>query len=129
MTAARIFLLFDAFVLTVYAVGFFYDPALLGVLVDLELNGPNAYTEIFAFYGGLEIGIAAYLAWSALKTERVRPALVFFAFAFGAAGLARTVGCLVYGFGDPAQPIVAGVEVVFALGALGLYRRIQHDVT
>lgn len=122
MTAARAFLWFDAFVLTLYAVGFFYDPALLGVLVNLELQGPNAYTEIFAFYGGLELGIATYLAWAAMKPERVGPALVFFAFAFGAAGAARTLGCLLYGFEDPAHPIVAAIEVGFAVVAIGLHR-------
>ncbi len=119
----RGFLAAGALVLAIYAVGFGLDPALLGRLVGLAFQDNNAFVEIRAFYGGLELGLAGFLAFAAVRTVHARSALVLFAFAFGAAGLARLAGILEYGFTGPSQPLVAAIELAGSVAALLLARR------
>lgn len=124
MRAARIFLGLGAVVLACYAVPFLLSPGLLGTLVELEYKGPNAYVEIRSFYGGLELGMAAFFLWAARRPPMVSTALAAFACFFGCAGLARAWGIAEYGFSDPSHPIVAGVEVVGAGVAVWLRGRL-----
>jgi Domain of unknown function (DUF4345) len=119
----RGFLASGALVLFAYAVGFVLDPALLGRLVGLAFEDANAFVEIRAFYGGLELGLAGFLAFAAFRTAHTRTALVLFACAFGAAGLARLAGIVEYGFTGPSQPLVAAIELAGAVVALLLARR------
>lgn len=120
---ARGFLALGALVLAAYAVAFLADPALLGRLVGLAFEDANAFVEVRAFYGGLELGLAAFFAWAALRPAHARAALVLFAFAFGAAGAARAWGLAEYGFAGPSQPLVAALELAGAAAALVLARR------
>ena len=119
----RGFLALGALVLGVYAVAFLFSPALLGRLVGLAFGDANAFVEIRAFYGGLELGIAGFLAWAAFRPAHARSALVLFAFAFGAAGAARFWGIAEFGFTGPSQPLVAGIELAAAAAAAALARR------
>jgi hypothetical protein len=120
---ARGFLALGALVLAAYAAAFAVDPALLGRLVGLAFEEANAFVEIRAFYGGLELGLAAFLAWAALRPAHAGAALVMFAFTFGAAGAARVWGVLAFGFTGPSQPLVAAIELAGAAAALALARR------
>jgi hypothetical protein len=99
----RIFLLLGASVLAAYAIAFLLSPALLGSLVGLACEDANAFVEIRAFYGGLELGSAGFLAC--------------------AAGAARAWGVAEFGFTGPSQPLVAGIELAGAAVALLLARR------
>jgi hypothetical protein len=122
-TFERAFLALGALVLVAYAVGFLLDPALLGRLVGLRFEEANAFVEIRAFYGGLELGLAAFLALAAVRPVHARAALVLFALAFGAAGLARFAGIVEYGSTGASQPLVAAIEVAGAVAAAALTRR------
>ena len=129
LRGARLFLAIGAAVLAVYGVLLFANPALFESLVGLEFVGPNAPVEIRAFYGGLELGLAAFLAASARRTAWLDAALAAFALAFGAAGLARLSGIAQYGFTGPSQPVVAVIEIVAAAVAWRLRRGIHGGVT
>lgn len=122
---ARGFLLASAIVLLAYALPFLIAPKLLGQLVQVEYVGPNAYVEIRAFYGGLELGIALYLLWSAQAAQRAPYALMMFGLVFFPAGAARAWGVLQYGATGPSQPIVAVIEMVGASLALWLARALR----
>ena len=119
----RVFLLLGAAVLAAYAVAFLLSPARLGRLVGLAFEDANAFVEIRAFYGGLEAGLAAFLAWAALRPAHARSALWLFAFAFGAAGAARLWGIAEFGATGPSQPAVAVIELAGAAAALLLAGR------
>jgi hypothetical protein len=108
-----------------YAASFFFRPTLLGELVGFQTTSPNALVEITAFYGGLEFGLAAFLIWSALQPPRVIFALAFFFLTFFCAGAARFLGLALYGCEGPSQPTVASIEIVMALLALWLNRRLS----
>jgi uncharacterized membrane protein HdeD (DUF308 family) len=123
LRGARLFLALAGAVLAVYGVLLFADPALLGRLVGLRFEGANAPVEIRAFYGGLELGLAAFFVAAARRPAWVEPALAAFALAFGAAGVARAAGIVQFGFTGPSQPLVAGIEIAAAVFAAWLRRR------
>jgi hypothetical protein len=122
LRGARVFLAIGAAVLAVYGVLLFADPALLGRLVGLTFVDPNAPVEIRAFYGGLELGLAAFFAAASRRSAWLDAALAAFALAFGAAGLARLAGIAQFGFTGPSQPVVAGIEIVAAAVAWRMRR-------
>ena len=115
---SRVLLALGGVVLMGYGVAFLIHPPLLGVLTGLEFGKPDAYTEVRAFYGGLEFGIALYLLYCARRPEFIRGGLLFCFLAFLAAGLARFAGLVQYGATDPAQAVAGGLELAFALFAL-----------
>ena len=124
MQLARVFLAVMAAVTACYALAFLARPDLLGRLVELDYRGPNAYAEVRAFYGGLELGLALFFGWAALHPPAVRTALIAFALLFGCAGVARAWGMAEFGLSGPTQPAAAAVEVVTAALAGWLARRV-----
>jgi len=69
-------------------------------LVEVGLTADTGLgrTEVRAFYGGLEIGIAAFLLWCALRRERTRIGLVAAMLTIGGTGLGRLSGIALEGF-------------------------------
>lgn len=65
--------------------------------VDLPADTPNARTEIRAMYGGLEIGIAAFLALAIAWPELAQTALIFQLFALGGLAIGRLLAIAVDG--------------------------------
>lgn len=123
MKTAKYFLILNGIILLTYSFSFFVKPELLGELVGFTHHSPNTLVEITAFYGGLELGLAIFLIWSAIRAERQYFGLMGFAFIFFTAGLARLLGIILYGFEDPSQPIVTAIELVFAAFAIYLSRK------
>jgi hypothetical protein len=101
-------------ILAIYGGVFLVSPALLGDLVGLAFTGTNAPVEIRSFYGGLELGMAAFLFACSQRGSLVPAGLLFCALAFSCAGLARLAGVLQYGFEGPSQPFVGAIELAFA---------------
>ena len=97
------------------------QPSLLGV-VGVELARPSAATEIRAFYGGLELGLAAFFIAAAMRGGAwLRPALFAQTAAFGGIVIARLVGILVDGSAEPMIWLFAALEGAGAvLGAVAL---------
>jgi len=70
--------------------------------------------EVTAFYGGLELGLALFLMWSANTKERIGFGLMMLFFVFLTAGTARLIGMIRFGFEDPSQPIVTFLEIIWS---------------
>lgn len=117
-----IFIRISALILAVYAIAFLFIPELLGDLVGFTHYSPNTLVEVTAFYGGLELGIAIFLMWSAADKSRVQYALMMLFFVFLSAGLARLLGIIRFGFEDPSQPIVTALEIVWSIIAIWMAR-------
>lgn len=66
----------------------------VGLIADTALGR----TEVRAFYGGLELGIAAFLAWCLAVPSRTRVGLVAAALTVGFTGLGRLSGIALEGF-------------------------------
>lgn len=78
----------SAAVWAAFGVWLFADPAALSH-VGVVVETPSARTEVRAFYGGLELGVAAFLAWC-LLTDEVRAGLAAALAAILTVGLCRT---------------------------------------
>ena len=100
--------------LAAYGVVFFVAPNLLAEIVGLEFTSPNAAVEIRSFYGGLELGIAAFLLTGAWRPAVAPAGILLCALAFSCAGAARLLGVLQYGSEGPSQPLVGVVELSLA---------------
>jgi hypothetical protein len=127
--AARALVIAGGIILIAYGAVFLVAPQVLGRLVGLEFVRPDAYAEVRAFYGGLELGLGAFLFYGGVRVRHTRSALLLCGFAFAAAGLARAAGVAQYGLTDASQPVVAFLEVAYAAAALLLMRRglVERD--
>lgn len=96
--------------------------------VGLQVDTALARIEVRGFYGGLELGIAAFLAWSALRTARLRSALVLAALTLGGTALGRLVGIALEGGSTTAQMwTFATMELVGAALASTALVRLGRD--
>lgn len=124
---ARGTLVLGSLVLAAYGVWFLIAPDALARLVGLEFTSPNAPVEIRSFYGGLELGLAAFLLVCARRPALRDAGLLLGGLAFSLAGAARLLGVAQYGFAGPSQPLVGAIELVFAGMCLWLRARGARD--
>jgi hypothetical protein len=66
--------------------------------VGLAPDGGLGRTEVRAFYGGLELGIAAFLGWCLAAASRTRVGLMAATMVVGCTGLGRLSGIALEGF-------------------------------
>ncbi|HEX8830461.1 MAG TPA: DUF4345 family protein [Longimicrobium sp.] len=111
---ARVSLILGALGLIGFGAALLVRPSLLAV-VGVELTRPAAATEIRAFYGGLELGLAAFFIAATRHSAWLRPALFAQAVALGGIVAARLVGIMVDG---SAEPMILGFAAVEGAGAL-----------
>lgn len=91
--------------------------------LGIEVTGAAAVTELRAFYGGLELGLAAWLLAASFRPAWVAAALwAVFAINLGI-GLARLVGVLVDGAFVPFFAGALAWEFGFAILALVALRK------
>ena len=93
-------------------------PAALGTL-GLELTTPAAVTEVRAFYGGFELGCAAFFVLAARRPAWHEPGLVLQVTSLGGAAIARLAGVVVDG---TRERLMFGLMSAEAVGAaIGLW--------
>lgn len=66
--------------------------------VGIEILDRSGAVELRAFYGGIELGLAAFFAVSARRPEWVKTALAALVFALGGVVLLRGFALLISGF-------------------------------
>jgi hypothetical protein len=99
-------------------------PELLGML-GVELARPAAVTEIRAFYGGLELGLALFFAVASTRDAWLAPALFAQAASLGGIVLGRLVGMALDGGVEPLILLFAAVEATGAALALVALRGLR----
>lgn len=88
---------------------------------------PSALTEVRAFYGGLQLGIALFLVWCLGTPARTTQGLLLSGLAVGGAGLARALGMLIDETASSHHLLNLGIEAVtVALVAAALLRGRQR---
>jgi hypothetical protein len=87
--------------------------AMLGVAVQTA----DFATEIRAFYGGLELALAALIARGMWRADRVLPALEIAAVAYGCVAASRLLGLLLDGSGATWHWVALGSEATLAAAA------------
>jgi hypothetical protein len=119
----RLFLLLVALTFAGFGLWGLAAPERLAGVVGWDLRGPDAVTEIRAFYGGLELGIGAFLMSCAARRRRVDLGLRLAAWALGGSGLVRLTSIAVEGREGWDMPAVAAAELLAAAAALALIGR------
>ena len=120
---ARTVLLFAAAVFAVFGVWLFADPSLLERWVGVAASSAAGRTEIRAFYGGLELGFAAFLMVAVWRPPMVGPACLALGLTTGGIALARILGMWVDGSGSLITLGFLGTEVLLALLGFAAFAR------
>ncbi|MGE0039690.1 MAG: DUF4345 family protein [Vicinamibacterales bacterium] len=97
-------------------------PAAMAALVDLAPTTPTAHTELMAMYGGLELGIAAFLGWCALDAARLRAGLAAAGLLLGGLAALRVAGLAVNAGTAPVMWWFVAIEAAGAGLALAAAR-------
>ena len=123
MIFARVVLVLTGLIYLVFGVFFLVDPEQAATIVCFWLGGPTAFTEVRAFYGGLEIGLAAFLVVCAV-VRRFGPAgLLATLLLCGGTAAGRLVGMVVDESRSTVVVVSLAVElIVMALAAIALWR-------
>ena len=93
------------------------DPVGVSGLLKYELLTAGAATELRSFYGGVELGLAAFWIAGGLRAELLRAALVSMVLVWGAVVLSRVYGLIVDGSASTTLFVVLAVEVLSAVAA------------
>lgn len=75
MLAARVILLIQLLALAGLGLAYFARPHEMANLSGMLLMAPAAATDVRAFYGGLQLGLAAFIGLALLRLDLTRAAL------------------------------------------------------
>ncbi len=92
MLFARIFLAVQALILAGFGLAYLVKPHELANLSGMLLMAPAAITDVRAYYGGLQVGLAAYLLLALARLDLLRPALSLLVLLYATLALARMAG-------------------------------------
>lgn len=123
MLFARIVLAAAALVYLALGIFFLAAPELAATGLCYWLGGPTAFTEFRAFYGGLEIGLAAFLATCAAVRRFVPAGLLALLLLCGGTAAGRLTGMALDGSRSALVALpLAGELAAAALAAIALWR-------
>jgi len=115
--SGKIVLAVSALMFLGFGIAFLLAPAELGALVQLKADNPVARTELRAFYGGMEIGLALFQMCCVFKAAWTAPGLLVAGLAFGCTAGARIFGLIVDQSTNNTMLMILVVEVIFAVAA------------
>lgn len=92
MRWARVLLLVQVLLLTGLGLAYFIRPHEMSNLSGMLLMAPAAVTDVRAYYGGLSLGLAAFLLLALLRLELLRAALTLLVLLYCGLALARIGG-------------------------------------
>ena len=92
MLPVRLFLLVQILTLAGFGLAYFIYPQETANLSGMLLMAPAAVTDVRAYYGGLQLGLAVWLGLALLRGELLRPALMLLVLLYSALLLARLGG-------------------------------------
>ena len=92
MRMTQVFLLVQALALMVLGLAYFIQPHEMTNISGMLLMAPAAITDVRAYYGGLQLGLAAYLLLALARFDLLRPALSLLVLLYATLALARMAG-------------------------------------
>ncbi len=92
MLPARILLTIQALLLAGFGLAYFIRPQEMANLSGMLLMAPAAVTDVRAYYGGLQLGLAAWLVLALLRTDLLRAALMLLVLLYASLLVARLCG-------------------------------------
>ena len=109
-TRDRILVLFSAGIFVFFGAWLFADPSALEG-IGIKMTTPEAVIDVRATYGGLELGLAAFLLVAQACPAWHRAALLLSALCIGGFGAGRLGGILLAGEGTTMMWIFLAIEV------------------
>lgn len=92
MLLARVVLIIQLVALAGLGLAYFIQPHQMANLSGMLLMAPAAATDMRAFYGGLQIGLAAFIGVSLSRLDLTRAALTLLVLLYSSMALARMGG-------------------------------------
>ena len=120
---SRTFLVCYAILWGLFGMVCFVAPAAMLRGFGIELSTPDALTEVRATYGGAQLGVAAFLAYSSRHESFFEPALLLFALLMGGFAASRIAGMLIDGATSPMTIGTIVLELAVAGSAVFALRR------
>jgi drug/metabolite transporter superfamily protein YnfA len=80
-----------------FGIAFFVNPHSMTGQFGITLNGTDAIADVYAVYGGFEIGIGLFLAWCAWKSRALKEGLVAATFCLCGFFVGRLIGVISQG--------------------------------
>lgn len=127
MTTIRLVLALCAAGFAVFGVWMLLFPVAGFAMLGVPVQSADFATEIRAFYGGLELALAALIARGLWRADRVLPALEIAAVAYGCVAASRAIGLLVDGSGATWHWVALGSESLLALAAAVCWWRMSRS--
>lgn len=119
MLFARVVLLIQIAALSGLGLAYFIQPETMASYSGALLMSNAAVTEVRAYYGGLQLGLAAYLLLALLRGELLRPALMLLVLLYAALALARIAGLWLDGGAQQTFNLYALLLEVVSAGLAG----------
>ena len=124
MLFSRILLAAQALILAGLGIAYFVRPEEMANLSGMLLMAPAALTDVRAYYGGLQLGLAVWLLLALLRQVLLRPALMLLVLLYCSLFFARLGGMWLDGGAQQTFNLYAMLfEGVSAALALWLLRR------
>ncbi|MDD0844459.1 DUF4345 domain-containing protein [Pseudomonas sp. Gutcm_11s] len=92
MLPVRLFLIVQILLLAGFGLAYFIRPQETANLSGMLLMEPAAITDVRAYYGGLQLGLAAWLGLALARSELLRPALMLLVLLYASLCVARIGG-------------------------------------
>lgn len=92
MLLARLILVLQLLALAGLGLAYFIQPHEMTNLSGMLLMAPAAVTDVRAYYGGLQLGLAAYLGLALMRPALIAPALTLLVLLYSVLALARIGG-------------------------------------
>ncbi len=89
---AQLFLMLAALLFAGFGLASLFQPERIAGMVGIQPSTTAGRSEIRAVYGGLELGLGAFLVYCALDAQRLELGLLLVVLTYGAAAVGRMIG-------------------------------------
>nr|WP_298111731.1 DUF4345 domain-containing protein [uncultured Pseudomonas sp.] len=128
MLLARVVLSLQLLAIAGLGLAYFIRPHEMTNLSGMLLMAPAAVTDVRAYYGGLQLGLAAFIGLCLARRELIAPALTLFTLLYSALALARIGGLWLDGGAQQTFNLYALLlEIVSAGLCFWALRGLQRD--
>ena len=117
----RILIVLSALIFVFFGVWLFTIPTALEA-IGIKLTTPEAFIDVRATYGGLELGLATFLLIAQGRKQWHRAAMLLSALCVGGFGVGRILGILIEGQGTDLMWFFFVIEVIWTAVMLWAYR-------
>jgi hypothetical protein len=126
MIAARLLLMLNSALFSLFGLLYLIWPTAMCATLHLVATRPTAIVDVRATYGGMQLGIAALLAYCAISIGGTAFGLLSAACIVGGLAVGRLIGIAANGGTSGLVWLIVGVEVTATIINVWMLRRLQQ---